>query len=153
MECIRNWQDLDKYGFRLLTGESDAYGMRLLFDLTEQGWCILKEFFGFVNIEAGYVLAVDWNGGPAVGSVLLPRDMFSSLAAFILLHKRGCRWVAISPDGQVDGATEEDYKTFGAEKMDEQRAMYEDQGFSFVAPLPVPQKKGRVIHRMSGRTA
>ena len=48
---ISNWNHLDRWGIRYLTGESDPYSLRSLCDLTEQSQDILKEYFSVPDMK------------------------------------------------------------------------------------------------------
>ena len=71
---FNSWQDLEKVGIVPLTGESCAYVMRILCDLTGSGEDLLKSYFG---IPGNSKFADPWNRGsaqdPHVSSILLDR--------------------------------------------------------------------------------
>jgi hypothetical protein len=98
---IESWYDLEAFGIIPLTGEACGLMMRLLCDVTEGGRKIVERFLGgTVAIKPGS----HWNGGskddPHVGSVLLPRGIFTDLAAFTLCVT-GTGTVASCKDGTV----------------------------------------------------
>lgn len=107
IDVIHNWNDLEKFGVIMLTGESCGYAMRLLCDLTEKGKLLIEKFLGgTVSIKPDS----NWNGGkkddPHVGSVLLSRDVFSDLAAFALLQTYPNAWVCKRDGGFYAGMGE-----------------------------------------------
>lgn len=100
MRSIHSWRDMEEHGIICLTGESCAYSMRLLCDLTEKGAEIVRSFFGLASIGGSFV--EEWNSGheePHVASIMLPHGIWLELGAFALLHG-GARQVVIFDDGQ-----------------------------------------------------
>lgn len=89
MRRITCWNDLRPFGFDPLTGESCGLGYRILFDLTARGRSVLGTCLGIPDLR----LAEPWNRGdpadPAVGSVLLARELLIPLGIFALLE-HGC---------------------------------------------------------------
>jgi hypothetical protein len=130
------WDDLRPFGIDALTGEACGLSMRLLCDVTAAGRDLIERFFGgTITIAPGS----NWNGGskddPHVGSVLLPRDIFESLAAFALVVT-GTTPVAIMKDGHAR----------------ELRAGYpEDHIRRYVRRSSAPGTGDRNQHAMSGR--
>lgn len=82
---IDSWGDLRQLGINCLTGESCAYGLRVLCDLDEQGAAMLREYLGVA------MLAHNWNSTvgdkPAVASVMLHRESLQQVGEFVLMHK------------------------------------------------------------------
>lgn len=75
---------LSETGIEYLTGESCAYSMRILCDITPDAESILSEFLGG-NIEFNQPA---WNGyNGALHSIMLTRSMLFDLALFVALHK------------------------------------------------------------------
>lgn len=76
MKTCSQLKDLEQFGIKLLTGEADALGYRVLCDLDEQGVRVFKECFGIplrlgsavCGVEFG--LAENWNSG-SIASVML----------------------------------------------------------------------------------
>lgn len=74
MQTFRNYDQLEQFGIRTLTGEACGLAMRVLCDVTEEGRQLLRAFF---RME---VNADKWNGG--VGSVMLPRSVMEDIWIF-----------------------------------------------------------------------
>ena len=77
--------EMDQFGLQCLTGEACGLGMRLLFDVTEPGRKLLEKFFGVNQL----ILPQDWNGGEAVGSIMLAADQCTPIAIMGMLEQ-GC---------------------------------------------------------------
>ena len=82
MKSVSCFRDLNQFGIRMLTGEADALGYRILCDLDEQGVRVFKECFGMpvpsqMHLNQG--LASNWNSG-AIASVMLTEDSIRPLA-------------------------------------------------------------------------
>jgi hypothetical protein len=87
---------LSKLGFDLLTGEACGLGARILCDITESGRQLLAEVLGLT----GLVPADAWNHRPGtVGSVMIPREMFTPLIVFGLFRDPQVRAVYLTEDG------------------------------------------------------
>lgn len=145
--------DLAAYGVQPLTGESDAYGRRLLCDLNAAGVILLTAYFGLSHtIEARHCFARNWNtmvgDFPAVASVLLPRAILPDLMVYALLHVGQFDYVMETPAG-FTGFNEGD--PFGE--------LYLHQGLppgyrlihNEAKKCRAPQVDGRHVHAMSGR--
>lgn len=91
---ITDANHLLQFGLNCLTGEACAYGMRLLFDVNEDGAALLRLYLG-LPYDAKF--AENWNsqvdGKPAIGSIMLTRASLPDLAIFALFHLRGCHQV------------------------------------------------------------
>lgn len=89
MRRVTCWNDLAPFGFSCLTGEACGLGYRILFDVTERGRKALGKCFGIPDMRLGEA----WNRGnpadPAVGSILLSREMLIPVGIFALLEG-GC---------------------------------------------------------------
>lgn len=89
MTTLHSFNDLNKFGIGVLTGEACNYGMRLLCDLTAQGVELVNNFLGVDS--AAY--SDPWNssvdGRPSLASVFLSRAMLHDLCIFALLHVEG----------------------------------------------------------------
>jgi hypothetical protein len=89
MKTIDSFRDLEEYGIKYLTGESCAYGLRVLCDVTERGKGLIEAFLGN-RVEV--IRDKSWNHGndddPNIGTVMLTRGMLRDLGAFILLYTR-----------------------------------------------------------------
>jgi hypothetical protein len=79
---VTSFANLEQFGISALTGEACAFGMRTLCDVNEEGKQLLSEFFGISELT----LCPNWNtlvdGAPAIGSVLLVRELLNPLARF-----------------------------------------------------------------------
>ena len=94
MISARSWNDMEQFGIIPLTGESCAYSLRLLCDLTAQGRALIRSFFGLraePEPGSGSVFQEPWNRGsaedPHVASILLPYGLFITLSTYTLLRK------------------------------------------------------------------
>lgn len=94
MKHIRNWNDLEPYGIDALTGESCAYGYRLLCDVTKAGAELIRDCFGMPDVPQ---LASPWNSR-GIASIMLPHEMFQPLAVFALINER-CPLILVMEDG------------------------------------------------------
>jgi len=86
LRSITCWDDLRAYGIDLLTGEACGLAMRFLCDVTVQGRTLIE---GFLSVKL--VDDSNWNNGRHevnVASVMLPRSIFSDLAAYVLVATR-----------------------------------------------------------------
>lgn len=88
--CVFNWSDMEQFGIIHLTGESDRYKLRGLFDLTEQG---RELFLSFLNLPEDTVLRPNINN-TGVASVAIPYSMMTDLAV-AGFAKAGHRRIAI----------------------------------------------------------
>lgn len=99
---LREMKDLKPYGVNPLTGEADGVGMRVLCDLSARGVKLLAKALGLQTVtpEEPWNRATPVNDQPPVGSFLLPRDLFTTLAVFALLETgvRGAFVVERGPD-------------------------------------------------------
>jgi hypothetical protein len=79
------YSDLKTFGINPLTGEADAFCMRTLCDLNQQGAEMMRQYLG---LGAGDAFAAGWNsevnGQPTVASIMLTRDTIWSFAKFCL---------------------------------------------------------------------
>ena len=95
---------LAKLGFDLLTGEACGLGARVLCDVTESGRQLLAEVLGVASL----VPADRWNCAPeTIGSVMIPRELFTPLIVFGLFREPQIRAVYLTSDG-VYGMTSDD---------------------------------------------
>lgn len=117
MKKIKDWHDLAPYGIIWLTREQDPYYLRVTVDLTEEGKELIKEFFNMKDAS----FWGNWNSG-ATGSMMLPNDIFVSLAKFILYHVEKVKYLIVSSDGVRE--INEDYY----QKYLEAMKIYEEMG-------------------------
>lgn len=86
MKSLGSWHDLEPFGIVFLTGEACGLSLRFLCDVTRKGRSVLEAAFGLPCMN----LAEPWNTGskddPHVGSILLPPELFATLAIFALLE-------------------------------------------------------------------
>jgi hypothetical protein len=142
--CVTSLQDLRPFGFNCLTGEACGIGLRLLFDVNEKGKEILCSFLGVSDIT----LLPDWNGGDAIGSVMLARDAAFELAVWCMIgeyqevwHNRSCGEIhGLEPD-QIELA----HATWGHDKDGHDWRIYRREGTA-AGGL-------RNRHEMTGRVA
>lgn len=85
MKTITSTNPLETFGINILTGESCAFGMRLLCDLNEDGQALMRTFLG-LPFDARF--SSNWNsmvnGKPAVGSTMIARETIPALIRFAL---------------------------------------------------------------------
>lgn len=134
MKSFTSWDDFKPYGIRYLIDEACAYGMRILCDLTPEGVELLTRFFG--TPMGG---TPNWNSG-GVASVMLPRELFSPLARFILFEE-GSRVVAVPKGGEAV------YDVYILDWVDR-------SGFNIYRNPKNPEAAAgdRNVHQASGRT-
>lgn len=149
---LDNWDSLRQYGINALTGEADAYCMRLLCDVSAAGKKLIEDFFGnTVTVREGS----NWNSSvgndPAVGSILLPYDLRTELGAFIGLHVVMAAAVVVYKEtGNVTFLmTREDIERF-------REIMSDAQGNIFGCYIKINMAgpgsvRGRNVHQFSGR--
>jgi len=157
---VEHWGHLRQFGIEVLTGESCAYSMRLLCDLTQEGKAALEDFFGGC-LE--FKLGSNWNSGSSdrdnggkredhVASVTLSRGLLYELGAFLLLRS-GHEVAAIVTDSidgrgyrKVWGTTMDDWMELKEilNKRDAKYTVYHSAGSG-------PQRGSRNVHYMSGR--
>jgi|OpeIllAssembly_1097287.scaffolds.fasta_scaffold01305_2 hypothetical protein len=152
MKNLYSWDSLREYGINPLTGESCAYGMRLLCDLTERGAGIIAGYFGLAYRPVNELFRGNWNsnvnGVPAVASVMLPRTMITDLLLYIAFHVEGSTTVIETPGGSLVVLNPDD-EFYGAYNA----IVSEDEGYR-VHRNPASKavsRDGRNIHAMSGR--
>lgn len=139
--------DLDQFGFNCLTGEACGLGLRLLFDISAPAKAILVKALGVQDIA----LRDAWNGGDAVGSVMLDRDICTTLAIFGMLEQ-GCIevWQSVGEnrDGSIHGIENEEELVLAKES---------NIGYPNVEGWRVWKYQGTAGHRnrhvMSGRVS
>ena len=107
MKTTACWNDLEKFGVVLLTGEACGLGYRLLCDLTESGRRIVQKCLSLAHGFAGEA----WNRGseddPHVGSIMLTTEMRVPLGVFALLES-GCTEVWLYQNGSLLGVEKDD---------------------------------------------
>lgn len=131
-QTINNWQDLESFGIDPLTGEADAYMLRILCDVNTAGYLHLCRFFGVVALD----LKDSWNAKMQQGSIMLPYAILEPLAIF-LLFETGWQYVAVSKEnGAIFGIDEEAYQRY---KECDWLNIRRNPGYS------------RNVHQMSGR--
>lgn len=81
------FSNLHTIGINPLTGEACAFSMRILCDVNDKGAELVKDFLG---LPVGTKLADAWNREvncyPAIGSIMVERGLFPSLARFALFR-------------------------------------------------------------------
>ena len=81
--------DLEQFGFDCLTGEACGLGMRLLYDVSEEGKEVLERSMGLM--PGSMQLMSPWNGGKfGAGSVLMTYEQATTCAIFAMLLKKRC---------------------------------------------------------------
>ena len=142
---LHNWNDFGKFGIGFLTGESCAYNLRILFDLTDEG---KKHVLSFLGLPEDTKMDDPWNstvcGEPAVASILLTPAIFFDLSVFILFESANVDIVVIQ-DHTVSGYTQEQIEGFWPGAL----ASLEKDGARVIHNPRA--KHGRNQHQMSGR--
>lgn len=150
---MESFYDVTQYlrprGFDYLTGESCAYGLRLLFDITPAAADKLAEFLGAVEVTG----ASAWNGQHGTTqSVTLSRGMVRDLVIFLLLeeHDAAIRVEGVPPGGYHPG---NDFYAGTAAEMNQMQRILSDSDvpYRYFLPIGGPRKGGRAVHAMSGR--
>ena len=142
---------MEKYGLNCLTGEACAFGLRLLFDVSDEGKRLLADFFGVHEVT----FAGNWNptvnGKPATGSILLPRELWLPLCLFIMFQIEQCDIVLINKKGtnSVFGYNESDGDVdlndgYLNEEYDIRR--------NYASKDPSISRGGRNVHQFTKRT-
>ena len=146
MKTIACWNDLEKFGIVVLTGEACGLGYRLLFDLTQNGKKIVQKCFSLAEGFAGEA----WNRGsrddPHVGSVMLTQEMLVPIGVFALLET-GCTEVWLYQNGGLLGVERDD----SPELVERCRRLAPE---SLARKFAYRGTAGdRNVHQMSGRIA
>lgn len=88
MKHTQSNNPLVEFGVEMLTGEACTYGMRVLCDMNEKGVKLVRDFLG---LDYETVFAKNWNsevnGAPAIGSIMLTREVIPSLVRFALFRE------------------------------------------------------------------
>jgi hypothetical protein len=165
---ITDLHHLEQYGINLLTGESDAYCMRLLCDLNEDGVALVRTYFGMPkHVEVKSQFNENWNsqvnGKPAIASILLAHEILWEIAKFALLHVDGYDYV-VKNYGLTGGDKGNRLIQHYHARMNEYYAL-DDAEREKQGPLPFnifincaktatgPRVGDRMVHAMSGRAA
>ena len=156
MKSLHNASDLDQLGLTLLTGEADAYGMRILCDLNASGLALIQDFFGLpvmCQFEKNWNSKV--NGEESVASIMLAHEILKPLVVFALLRE-GYQYVlqdegwwyatAFNPDDLEDKPGFSHYlanpKRYG-------RRLFQN----IKSRSPAPSVGSRNVHQFSGRAS
>jgi hypothetical protein len=148
------------FGFEHLTGESCAYSMRILYDLSERGKKHIENFLGgTVEVKKG----TNWNGHmiderdypesreskvePTIASVLLPcsNEFKFSLLLFCALQE-GYYTLCFPKDKMLIISRDEAQIKETKEYYDEHQIVFGE------CELKEPSSKNRNVHQMTGRT-
>lgn len=100
-KTLRNWQDLGQFGIYSLTREACEVNRRMLCDIDSNGKALLENMLG-----AELTMHNSVNNG--VGSILLPTELWQSIATFALL-RAGYDYVVEFKDGAIVGIWELEY--------------------------------------------
>ena len=148
---FNGWSDLTPFGINYLTGESCAYGLRILCDLSEQGVSIMREFLSADSFSQSWNSRV--GDAPAVASVMLTRSVFRDLALFISFHVLKHSFAVVGTGGTVDSYSDE----FLVEhKIDRETAREHFLGSWYNNPVQyskTPSIGGRSVHAFTERAA
>lgn len=148
IKLIDGWREMEEYGISFLTGESDAYSLRGLFSLNEDGVKLLENYFA-VKVEKNPWSNYKINGKETVASIMLPYSIYTDLATFCLFHVDNYPKVIIT-DMWVGGCTSEHFDKY-AEKYKEYYPNTKfKHNFGYKAD-PTISRSGRNVHQMSGR--
>ena len=152
MIYIKNWRDMSKYGFNVLTGEACGLGYRALIDLSKEALEIVTRTVGAVELKT----PSDYNGGDAVGSLLMPYAFLEPLAVFALFMRENVQHVVIMW-GQ-DTYSGQTIVGMSAKELEDSRGTLDENGWSYRV-LTHPEKREGItdgmsnVHQMTGRTS
>lgn len=146
---VAAFRDMAQFGITGLTGESCAYSLRMLCDVSEEGKALLADFFGMPEI----ILARNWNSfvgsQPAIGSIMLPHDIVKKLAQFAFF-RQGALAVVVT-EREVTGVFEKElltaYVKFTQEHPSSGHTLLRNHAVSSSAP----RQGSRNVHAMTGR--
>jgi hypothetical protein len=150
---IHNMHDLEKYGLNYLTGEACAYGMRVLFDLNDDGKALLTKFWSCAYIDIYPRMNNKVNGQPATGSVMLTHQMLAPLCEFIMFDIEQVDFIAIG-NGDYHGYMNTDQNRYGE---DDVATVMENAGYKIHRNWKrmnssQPSVGDRNVHAMTGRS-
>lgn len=109
MKTLYSYSQLREYGVNPLTGESCAFGMRILCDLSQAGEALVRDFMGMPEVPAGVrQFSENWNSHvngdeKAVSSIMLTRQALFDLMRFALLTVDKFDVVITSPTTEQTG--------------------------------------------------
>lgn len=148
---FHSWTDFKEFGINYLTGESCAYGMRALCDVSNKGRETLCSFLGLPYDTA---FAENWNSmvgdDPAIGSMLIPRGLFKELARYIAFHVLNHAYVLEQADGSVHSYPEGYMEAHGL-TIEKARDLLAGSWYTNPAVGRSGTVGGRNVHAMSGR--
>ena len=144
METITSLRNLEKYGFKPLTGEACNLSMRILTDMTDQACRIFCECYGLRTIDYRAMFEENWNSG-SIASVMLSPDAWQSLGVFALLGA-GCHTVIQTEGGGLTGMSADE--TFN---RDEWPSCY-GKVIRIYRTGSHPHAGTRNVHAFTGRT-
>lgn len=134
-------------GVNILTGESCAYGMRLLCDLNEDGVALVTSWLGIASTG----LRGSWNtqvaGKPATASIMLSRHALNDLIKYFLVHVKGCRVIVVRDETSITGIRDYDFY----KRLKENGLITDNEVEHYSIPDPERSYEGRNIHSMSQR--
>jgi hypothetical protein len=144
-------EDLPKLGVNPLTGEADAYCMRVLCDVNEDGAELFRRFFG---LPYDVVLSKNMNSmvgyKPAIASVMLSRTAMWEMVKFALFAE-GHDYV-VEMDYQYIGLKADDEYTERYLKICEEAPDHYKLTRNPTAGSTQPRVGDRNIHTFTGRT-
>jgi len=141
----QGWNNLQEYGINALTGEADAYSMRLLCDLNQDGVKLMQSFLGdTLTFNEGSNWNAQVNGINSIASVMLPYSILGDLCRFILFHVEQKIYVHEMHSGQFTGTNEK----FSEDILQDVKNTYVNYGKLRNAQA---NEGGRNVHAFSGR--
>jgi hypothetical protein len=148
-KAVCNWQDLVPLGIECLTGEACGLGLRILCDVNEDGLSLVRACLGAVEVKP----AENWSGGRIegkrkVGALMLPYDLFGTLAVFGLL-RAGARQVVKVGGTYTPILTDQDAEMA---ELCERHARERGEHVRRFGRSTHPGTGFRNTHQMSGRT-
>jgi hypothetical protein len=147
---VSGFRDLAQFGITGLTGESCAYGIRMLCDVSEAGKALLADYFGMPDIS----LSRNWNSfvgsEPSIGSIMLSNDIVKNLAQFAFFRQGAL--AVICQEREVNGVfTLEMLKAY-----EDYLQKYPNSGSSLRRNHSIsssaPMQGSRNVHAMTNRT-
>jgi hypothetical protein len=148
---VYNWRDLQQFGIGILTGESCAFSMRLLCDVSAKGRTLVLDYLG---LPFDTQLARNWNGHvgeeQAVGSVMLHRDSLKQIAEFAMFAM-GVLACVYTRGGEVMGIFDVDLLTAYENMISAAPDDHWDLRRNYRCPGQ-PSVGSRNVHAMTGRS-
>jgi hypothetical protein len=149
---INNWDHLEHFGIRALTGEACSYMMRILCDVNEDGRLGILDY---LSLPVDTVLTGPWNsqvnGNPSVGCIMLHRDCLSALAEFMLRRAGAKALVRSQSSGSIVGLFTDERVTQYEKLVSDWPEVTRSWQIQRISRSPQPCIGSRNIHSATGR--